>query len=127
MAEFNKKTLNYQITEAFFAADIAPMSKHKAAQILAYIHQYGGEHQNILFSRKAQSDRYAAQKIANVYGGAIPDPETAELFKKYNADIEESYYSGGQFLDWVIELGGAYGITHKQGANFIKVKNIKKQ
>lgn len=118
------------IREACFEADITPMSKDTAAKILAFLLHYGGDHEQVLFSQHAESDRLTAQRIGNVYWANtpkdIPDAETAELLKFYDAQIEESYYSDGVFLDWVLELFERYGIKVKQGSNFKKTKIVKK-
>jgi hypothetical protein len=104
--------------EAILNAKINPFSKDKAARILAYLFHYGGSNEKIVYSQKAQADIFTAQKMGNMYGGEIPDKEVSQLYKHYCAEIQESYQSGGQFLDWVLDISSSWGITHKQGTNY---------
>lgn len=84
---------NQQWLETCRQADIPALSKDTCARLLAIIGVIGGSMEAFTHNKKLIADWKYAQKRFHIEGGEIPDPEGAELIKKYYHELMDYYNS----------------------------------
>lgn len=96
-----QQSIQKQMYNTAINAGVLPISKTRAARLLALCYYYGDE--NFVFTEKLYSDTLTAAKIYGFGAGKIPDKEVAEKLRQFNSELKKT-------PKWVQELKREYHI-----------------
>ena len=87
MSEAGK--LYQQWADSFASVGLSHLSRDTAARILAVVGVYGGSSEAFKYNEKLRIDMFTAQRMFNINGGEIPDPEGVMMIKEYTEWLED--------------------------------------
>lgn len=105
------RTLKGQFSEALQAIGIAPMSKTRAARLLAMLYVFGGSHEDWKLNQTLGDDLKTAQNLLNIKGGELPDIEGITLLQAATDELLPEGYSGPwRAPKWAKAIAKEYGV-----------------